>query len=178
MGKKLKKQGNRKKSIDRTYQFKICLWLALRKTTAQIIDLLKDRLDITMTAQNIDHNYRYSKKWKPVISYLRERFLRNIARIPIANKAHRLWLLDEAAVEALTWHTKSISQWGIVKEKKVGIIPSLTKEARIEIEGEKLIDNSKHNHYLIVGELHKLAKGDNGKPEVRPHARAGLSIVE
>lgn len=143
----MKKVGRIKKSSDRTYQFKICLWIALNKEDKQIQDLLRDRLNIDMSIQNINDNYRRAKKWRPIISYLRTRYLRNISRIPIAKKEYRVAMLQESLEEALTWHTKSVSQYGRVEEKKIGIIPSLIKEARIEIEGEKpLIDQSQHFH--------------------------------
>ena len=148
------KNSQPRKSDNRTYQFKICLWLALRKTTVQVRDLLNDRCNIDMSVQNIDSTYRYAPRWKPIITYLRERFLRNISRIPIANKAYRLWLLNEAAVEALTWHTKSIGQYGSVKEKKIGTLAVLTREARAEIEGDKpFIDQSKHFHFTNFKEF-------------------------
>ena len=131
------KTGRPSKNIDRSYQFKICLWIALGKTTPQILDLIKDRFKIDMSYQNIDVNYRQKKRWQLVINYLRTRYLKNISRIPIANKAYRLAMLQEGVEEALTWHTKSVNQYGEVEEKKIGTLAQLINEARKEIEGEK-----------------------------------------
>lgn len=171
---------NRRKQEDRTYQFKICLWIALNKTTTQIRDLLKDRYEIEMSHQNINNRYRKGKKWQPIITYLRTRYLRNISRIPIADKVHRLTLLNEAAEEALTYHTKSINEWGTVEEKKIGILPSLIKEARAEVEGDKpgvVIDQSKHTHY--VTHLHAIAKKEKDESaSAASHLRGGLNIIE
>lgn len=133
-----------RKSPDRAYQFKICIWIALNKSTGQIIDLLRDKFKIEMSEQNIDQTYRAGKRWKPVINYLRIRYLRNISRIPIAHKAHRLALLDEAANEALSLRVKSINELGTIMEKKIGVLPAIISEARREVEGEKpgtYIDN-------------------------------------
>lgn len=109
----------------------------MQKTTKDVVDLLKDRLDITMTVQNVDQSYRYAKKWRRIISYLRVRFLNNISRIPIANKAHRLYILNEAVAESLKWRVKSVSQFGKVEAQKIGLIPALMREARAEVEGDK-----------------------------------------
>ena len=139
------RRDSRRKDHDRYYQFKICLWLALGKSDTQIIHLLRDKFNIEMSRQNVNENYRHGSKWIPIINYLRTRYLNNISRIPIANKAYRLQLLQEAGEDALTWHRKSINQYGTVDEKKIGIIASLVKEARTEVEGEKpLVDQSLH----------------------------------
>ena len=148
---KLKTGRPPKQFLDRAYQFKICLYLALYKDTFQIIDLIKDEFGIEFSNANIDKNYRYGKKWQPIIRYLRTRYLKNISRIPIANKHYRLSALQESLREALTWHTKSINQWGTIQEKKIGIIPQILEQARIEVEGNKpLIDQSQHKHITII----------------------------
>lgn len=114
----------------------------MNKSTRQIIDLLKDHHGITMSEQNIDTNYRYGKKWKPVINYLRNRYLTNISRIPIANKVYRLALLDEAAREALTYKVDKLyfdkhgDEVGRIEAKHPSIIPAIISEARKEVEGE------------------------------------------
>ena len=141
-----------RKSTDRSYQFVICLWIALRKTTRQIIDMLQDKFNIDMSFQNIDTNYRYAKRWQPIITYLRKRWLNNISRIPIANKAYRLRALQESLEEALTWHTKNINQWGTIQEKKIGNVAQIIKEARTEIEGEKPLVET-HLHITTIKEV-------------------------
>jgi hypothetical protein len=148
------KIGRPSKSIDRKYQFDICLWLAMGKTTPQILDLMKDKYNLTMSYQAID-NYRYGMKWKKVIFYLRNRYLKNISRIPIAHKNHRLHYLQQAIDECLKWRTKSINQYGVIQEMKVGVLPVLVAEARKEVEGEKpLFDVSTHNYFTKIDIKH------------------------
>ncbi len=143
--------GRPNKDVTRAYQFDICLWIAEGKTTRQILDLVEDKYYLKMSSQNINVSYRWGKKWKKVIQYLRSRYLKNLSRIPIANKAHRLRLLHQAAEECLKWRTKSVNQYGIVQEMKVGVLPSLISEARKEIEGERpLIDASQHTHFTKI----------------------------
>jgi len=156
----------RPKFIDRAYQFDICLWLALGKDNNQIVDLVEEKYKLDMSFQNID-NYRYGEKWKKIISYLRLKYLNNIARIPIAKKAHRLSLLNQAAEECLKWRTKSINQFGTVQEMKIGVLPALIAEARKEVEGEKgiLIDESTHTHYTSVVQQIRQVLESNGKPD-------------
>jgi len=118
-----------------------------------------------MSAQNINANYRYSKRWRPVITYLRKRYLNNISRIPIANKAYRLAILQETLREALTWRTKSVSEWGKVEERKIGIIPALIAEARNEVEGlNKLGDSAKGQMSML--QVIKILSNGNGKATI------------
>lgn len=139
----------------------------MHKTTSQIIDLLQDEHKIDMSQENIDKNYRHAKRWQKIINYFRERYLKNISRIPIAHKHHRLTLLNEAAREALTWRTKSVNEYGTVEEKKIGILPAIISEARREVEGDKpSVKIENHEHYtLIVNQLHELAAQCEGEHE-------------
>lgn len=142
------KKGRPPQSLDRSYQFEICLWLAMGKTTRQIVDMVKDKYSLTMSFQNIDNTYRMSPRWKKVIEHLRTHYLKNISRIPIAQKANRLKLLEQAAQEALTWRTKTVNAHGVVQEMKIGCLPQIIAEARKEVEGEKvnITGSIEHNH--------------------------------
>jgi hypothetical protein len=130
----------------------------MNKTDKQIQDLLKDRCDVEVSHQNIRDTYRHGKKWMKVISYFKNKYLKNISRIPIANKAHRLALLNEASEEALTWHTKSINEFGEVLEKKIGILPALIAEARKEVEGEK--PQVEQHFHVSLSRVHDLVNGN------------------
>ena len=151
------KIGNPVKSDDRRYQFDICLWLAEGKTTRQIIDLLKDNHNIRMSFANVDQNYRYSKKWLKVIKYLRQRYLKNISRIPIANKAHRLRVIQQGIDECLKWRKRTITANGTVYEMKVGSLAPLISEARKEVEGEHPVVI---NNVSVVNNNIKVLKDD------------------
>lgn len=139
-------------SAQRDYQFHICMWLALKKTTRQIIDLVQDNFGVQMSRQVINKNYRYGKKWQKVISYLRIRYLNNLSRIPIANEKYQLQSLQEALETALTWHTKTVNQYGVVQEKKIGNVPSIIEEARkiLQQDAEKDKAVEKHTHYSNI----------------------------
>ena len=147
-----KKKGRAKASpAHREFQFNVCLWLAMGMTTRQIADRSKDRLGIRTSINNIDKNYRYGKKWKSVIIYLRERYLRNLAHIPIADKAKRISMLMDIHKESMTWRTKTINAYGIIKEIKPGVALQAIEAVRKEIEGDKginlNIDNRKYQHF-------------------------------
>lgn len=148
-----KKTDKRKKSARTDYQFFICLCVALYKTDPQIVVLLQERFNITMTYQNVNRSYRHAKKWRSVISYLRTKYLNNLARIPITRQSHRLALLNEAAKEALTYHLKTISQYGKVEEKKIGLIPAICREVRETLYGKTRADADapqKHTHFTNI----------------------------
>lgn len=138
-----------KKGADRSYQFEICLGIALSMTTKQIQDALKERYRVNMSIQNIDHNYRHAPKWRKIIDYLRRRYLNNISRIPIANKGIRLAYLQEALNEAMTLHVKTRNQFGEIKERRIGLIPAIVREARLEVEGEKGVNIYNQNKISV-----------------------------
>lgn len=140
---------------ERSYQVFICLGIAMFKTDRQIARDILAHFNLDMTVVNINRNYRHGKKWRRVINFLRERYLRQMSKIPIANKAYRLGLLQDAALEAMTWNVKTINEHGTVFEKKLGTLAQLVREARIEVEGEKPdggvnIDRSRHTHLTAV----------------------------
>lgn len=140
------------RSAQRDYQFHICMWLALRKTTRQIVDLVQDNFGFRIAKQTINKTYRYGKKWQKVISYLRIRYLNNLSRIPIANEKYQLRALQEALETALTWHTKTVNQYGVVQEKKIGNVPHIIEEARKILLQDTGEDRTleKHTHYTNI----------------------------
>jgi len=145
-------------STKREFQFNVCLWLAMGMTTNQVVDRAKDRMGIKVSYQNINKTYRYGEKWVKVIRYLRERYLRNLSRIPIANKEMRIAALQDVYKEAMTWRTKTITAYGKVKEIKIGVALQALDAVRREIEGDKGVtfnikneDNRKYQRYEFKG---------------------------
>jgi len=158
----MKRKPGRPRRQSKEYQFDICLYIAMGKSTRSIVDMLQDKYKIRSSFANIDANYRMNARWKKVVSYLRERYLKNMSRIPIYQKTHRLRLLDQAATEALTWRKKSKNEHGVVYEMKIGALPSILEQARKEIEGEKpLVDASKHYHFTSISQKDVEGKDDH-----------------
>ena len=118
-------------------QAQVCQWFAMFHNACQIEVMLLEKYDRTVSHQNLDKIYRKGKKWKPVIKKLRESFLADINKIPIANKAVRVKRLEKIYEEAMTWCNTSYSEWGTVEKLALKAALSSLAEARKEIEGEK-----------------------------------------
>ena len=131
-------------------KLQVMKWFVELRSNYEIADLVKDEFKKSITPQGI-WKYRNSRKWKPVIKRLRERFERNILKIPIANKVDRLRFLQKIVNEGLKWSLKNITKDGDeIYELKLSSVTQALKEARVEIEGEKpLIDQSQHQHLTI-----------------------------
>ncbi len=129
-------------------KLEVIKWFVELRSTGEIVDLVKDEFDKTITRQGI-WRYRNSNKWKPVIARLRTRFEKSILKIPIANKVDRVRYLQQVVREGLKWSLKTVTKDGEeIYELKLGAVTQALKEARVEMEGEKpLIDKSKHYHY-------------------------------
>lgn len=130
----LLKDGNR---LIREEQLKVIQWLIERRTYQEISDLVKEKFGKTIRRDAFYH-YAHSKKWNKLIKRLRDRFEKNLLKIPIANKAHRLRFLQKVVDEGFKWSLKNISKDGDeIYELKLGAVVEAVREARKEIEGER-----------------------------------------
>jgi hypothetical protein len=158
----------KKKSKDkilRARDLQMCLWFAEMKTAQEVADLVTENYKITYTRQAA---WQFSKriKWRRIIKHLKDRFLKDLAAIPIANKAVRLNALQTIYLQALTKSLKIKNQFGKIYELKLGAAIEALKAARIEIEGEKsLIDASVHKTFVYLDQKavaeEKIAVGSN-----------------
>jgi hypothetical protein len=157
-----KKSNQNQKSKDantRDRDLQVCLWFAEMKTPQEVADLVKENYHIEYSRQSA---YQFSKciRWGRIINHLKERFLKDLSAIPIANKAIRLKYLQGIYREALTESLKSITEWGEVYELKLGAAIEALKAAREEIEGgsKTVIDQSKHITQIFLADKVKEAR--------------------
>lgn len=130
--------------LEREEQLQVAVWLAVMKRPTQVVKLVKDEFDKDISRQSI-WLMANSKRWKPIILWMRNRMLANLLRIPIANKVIRLKNYQKVYDEAMTESLKSTSEWGDVWELKLGAALKANELARVEIEGDKpgvVIDQS------------------------------------
>ena len=154
------KRRKRSKDADtRARDLQTCLWFAEMKTAQEVADLVKDTFSIPNYTRQAAWQFSKAKKWHRLITFLKGRFLKDLAAIPIANKAFRLKSLQTIYKEALTESLKSVNEWGEVYELKLGAAIEALKAAREEIEGANklVVDNSKHVHYHL-GDRLKIAR--------------------
>jgi len=80
-----------------------------------------------------------SKKWGPLIQRMRRVFEKELTRIPIANKAFRLKLLQTVAEEGLIWNLKSVDPKTLkgIYEIKIAATVQAVREAREEMKGSE-----------------------------------------
>lgn len=152
--KKLTKSQNKKISLEaeerltRDEQIRVIQWLVELKSPQQIVGLIKDTFEKDISRVAV-WKYAHSRKWRPILERLKARFERNIAKIPIANKSHRLRILQKVVDEGLTWSLKNITKDGDeIYELKLGAVTEAVKAAKEEVEGKvPLIDASTHLHF-------------------------------
>lgn len=124
--------------LTRDEQLRVIQWLVELKTTREIAALVGSEF-----GKKISHNaiweYKHSKKWGAIIRRLRARFEKNLCKIPIANKADRLRILQKCVNEGLMWSLKTITATGEhIFELKLGEVAQAVKAAREEMEPHKL----------------------------------------
>lgn len=130
------KKRSHKLSADE--QTQVCQWLAEMYNSQEVADFVEERYHISITESNVRTSYLHSPKWKPIIAALREDFLSNLNKIPIANKSVRLKYLQKVYKEAMTWRVAAYSRDGIAIEKlKVGAAIQAISQAQDEIEGKR-----------------------------------------
>lgn len=163
------KKTKKAKSKDaelRERQFQTCIWFAEMLTPTEVIEKIQEVYGITLRKQTLWEFCR-TKKWGKVIRYLRDRFLNDLARIPIANKSVRLKYLHNIYHLANKESLKSINRYGKVYEKKLGAAIQSIQAAREELEGKNniKIDASKHTHLTIEMKEESLANLRRAKTE-------------
>jgi len=137
----------------------------------RICDYLEDNYNITVTRQTIHRNYIRGEKWQKNILFIRKNIDKELAKHPLAQKAHRLNIIQEAINEAFTWrldkinYSKNGKELSRIMKRNVGTVAQLVAEARKEVEGDKpLVDQSKHVHYAqVINQLHDLAEAHRKK---------------
>lgn len=131
-------QNRKSKNVTlRARQFRMVILLAEMRSPQEVADIIEKEFSVTMDRREV---YSFSKrlKWSKVIRYSKKRFLADLVKIPIANKAIRLKYLQTVYKEALTESLKSRSQFGDVWELKLGAAISAVQAAHEEVEGKGL----------------------------------------
>ena len=140
--------GNR---LTREQQLRVIQWCVELKSNQEIKDLIKQNFDKDIARMSV-WRYRSCPKWRPLIKRLRERFEKEIAKIPIANKVDRVRYLQRVVKEGLKWSLKTINAQGDhIYELKLGAVTQALKEVRVEMEGDKpLVNIERHTHYTNI----------------------------
>lgn len=155
-----------KQKLTRDEQLQVCVWFAEMRDLGQIDELVQSRFGKKLSKVAL-WEYKRRPKWAKVISFLKERFKKNLASIPIANKEVRLKRLERIYELSLTPSLKSRDQFGNIYEIKLGNAAQVLREARVEMEGEKpLVDNSTHTHTTLIQVMQKAAEQKKEKEEM------------
>jgi len=126
-----------KRILSRSEQIQVVQWCVELKSSYQIAELCKTEFGKFITAKAI-WRYRASKKWRPVIARLRDRFEKGISKIPIANKVDRLKYLQEIKDLGTTWFFVGTDPFGRKKYKMdLGAAKGAVDSAREEREPHK-----------------------------------------
>ena len=134
----------------------ICCWFAENSAPSRVAALCEEAWSIKADPHKLYEHYAGSAaplRWRQLIRRYQHMIERRMVEIPIARKAVRLAMLNQAARECLVFRTKSVGEFGVVQEMKIGVLPSILREARIEMEGDKpLVDQSQHTHVVDMVE--------------------------
>lgn len=123
--------------LTRDEQLRVIQWCVELKDNQEISELIQEEFKKTISRQAV-WKCRNSRKWRPLIKRLRERFEKNLIKIPCANKIDRLRVLQKVIDEGLKWSLKNITKEGDeIYELKLSAVTQAVKEARTEIEGDK-----------------------------------------
>jgi hypothetical protein len=140
------KQGTRPKLSPEHKEF-VCACLASGYDPEKTQERLKEEYGITISRGVIRKNYQYGNKWKEKIRRMRADHEKRIMEHPLAIKMNRLnWILESLNEATKSRHDKSyFDKDGVeklrVQKKNIGLVASLIREARAEVEGEKSIIN-------------------------------------
>ena len=119
----------------------VCALLAQGFTPVIVAEDLKEHFDIDIAPGTIYKCYQNSRKWKPFIQKLKEKYYSDVLKHPLADKTNRL-----------NYILKGLQ--AVIRDKStansMGTLSSLIKEARAEIEGDSLTTPVVHQKILII----------------------------
>lgn len=155
----------RKRKLSAELRNEVLLLIAIGYNARIIRDIIEEEHEVSVSTQNILVNYIHNPKYKERIKELRAKLDEDVLKHPLAQKRARLDILSRAIKEALTWRTDKINydmfgrELSRIEKRRVGLVASLLKEARAEVEGEKpLVEQHFH---LTVEKLHEDAKKES-----------------
>ena len=91
----------RSSKLTESQQVQVCQWLAEMKSPKTVSELVLQEYDITISRECITQAYLKGDKWQALITELHEVWVRDFAKVPIANKTKRLELLQSLADNAV-----------------------------------------------------------------------------
>lgn len=118
----------------------VCLLLAQGLSNNFVVDDLKKSFGVEIVQQTVNY-YRSSRKWQKFILRLREKYLSNVLKHPLASKVNRLNFLLHG-INAVIEDKETANS--------MGTLSALIKEARAEIEGDALTTPTIHQKIVIV----------------------------
>lgn len=136
-------KGNMPKlSVD--MQREVCVWIAEGWGSERIAQEIKDLYNIDISRQAIHNFYMKNKKFQSLIQRLRTQLDKDILKHPLAVKKNRLEILRRAIEEAFMWRTDKVvydkagKEIARVEKRQIAAIAALIREARVEVEGDKI----------------------------------------
>jgi hypothetical protein len=151
--------------LNKEQRIQLANWFVEKYSTTEISELIKEKYNIKVTRQNV-WAYSQRPKWKKLINRLRNRFEKNILKLPLTNKSERIKELVRLYREETNKRDKR----------------SILCQIQEEIEGKRGVinnfDNSTHNYKInIIDIMNKAAEAD--KEEVpKDILSRGMGVLE
>ena len=136
-------------------QLNLCALLGVGYNPQRCSDIFDEEYGIEISPQNIWQNYIQNKKWQKIIKRMQREAERKVLSHPLAKKVNRLNLLKDAINEAFTWRLDKINydkegnELSRVQKRNIGMIAALIREAREEIEPQKIEHSGSIEHTLF-----------------------------
>ncbi len=176
---------SRQHKLSAKQQLEVCKMLALGYTPERVVQELKDEYEVEVTRINIRTNYLYHKKKK--IARLRDKMESQIMHHPALKKGFRLDALSKALHEAFMWrvdkvvYDKNGNEIVKIEKRQLSTIASLSRELRIEAEGEKSL--TPVIQISIINKIHNIVdskkeKEESAEPSNSLVTRESFDIVE
>ncbi len=145
-------------------QLDLCALIAIGYNAQRCADIFEEERNIVLSNDNIYQNYIRNPKWQKIIKRMQREAERKVLSHPLAKKINRLNLLKDAINEAFTWRLDKINydkegnELSRVEKRNIGMIAALIREAREEIEPQRVEHSGKqelevHGNINLNGQL-------------------------
>lgn len=132
---------------------RICQLLAAFERPRAVCRTLAREFGISEPSEQNIYRIRSSAKWRPLIEAYREELVKAIREIPVANKVHRLRVIDRELRIACHWYTSRFSEGHRIKERSFTAITSLLRLAAEEMGDLKVeVEHGPQEHIFRIVE--------------------------
>lgn len=165
--------------FSETDKERIVILLARFKRPAEVVAIFKEEFGIETDVQQVriydptHPQFRAGEKWRPIFEAARKEYIEDVSKVPVANQAYRLNLLQEgieAAKKAKNW--KLVAELSEQASKEAGGVFTNVRDLNVNDSRQRARDMTHEDRLAYLASVLTEAL-DKRRSEAQPAIAAG-----